>query len=215
MLVQETKNRGYRFGNASDPSYGCWGYSCRAIAGSSNASNHSWGLAVDINAPTNPYTTPLKTDMPRWMPQLWESYGFRWGGNYSGRKDAMHYEFMGSVSEAATQTAKARANGLGGDKPTPPVPPTEPDKPQPPVVIQEDDDMAMQLLKIKGGDGKIYAASVVGKRFFYVDNPDNLSSNQKAGTYSQDIKELDSGQMNHVRWSCTIQQELPNETPIP
>jgi hypothetical protein len=51
------------------------------------------------------------------MPQLWESYGFRWGGNYSGSKDAMHYEFMGSVSDAASQTTKARNAGLGGSKP--------------------------------------------------------------------------------------------------
>ena len=114
MLVQETKNRGYRFGTASDPSYGCWGYSCRAITGSSTPSNHSWGLAVDINAPSNPYTSPLITDMPAWMPDLWNEYGFRWGGDYSGSQDAMHYEFMGSVQDAANETAKARMDGIGG-----------------------------------------------------------------------------------------------------
>lgn len=123
MLVQETKNRGYRFGTASDPSYGCWGFSCRAISGTNNPSNHSWGLAVDINAPSNPYTSPLKTDMPAWMPDLWNEYGWRWGGDYSGSKDAMHYEFMGSVTDAANQTARARSNGLGGG--TPPQPPKD------------------------------------------------------------------------------------------
>jgi D-alanyl-D-alanine carboxypeptidase len=117
MLVQECKNHGYRFGTDSDPSYGCWGYSCRCISGSSTPSNHSWGLAVDINAPANPYTSPLVTDMPSWMPDLWNEYGFRWGGDYSGSKDAMHYEFMGSVSDAANETAKAKANGLGGGTP--------------------------------------------------------------------------------------------------
>jgi D-alanyl-D-alanine carboxypeptidase len=114
MLVQECKNRGYQFGTDSDPSYGCWGYSCRCISGSDNPSNHSWGLAVDINAPSNPYTSPLVTDMPGWMPDLWNQYGFRWGGDYSGSKDAMHYEFMESVAAAADYTAKARAAGLGG-----------------------------------------------------------------------------------------------------
>lgn len=128
-LVRETKNRGYKFGNSSDPSYGCWGYSCRAIAGSRTPSNHSWGLAVDINAPTNPYTSPLKTDMPGWMRDLWKSYGFRWGGDYSGRKDAMHYEFMGSVADAANYTNRAvkvnlGGRGGGGTPPTPtPTPP--------------------------------------------------------------------------------------------
>lgn len=121
MLVQETKNRGYRFGNSGDPSYGCWGYSCRAISGSSSPSNHSWGLAVDINAPSNPYTSPLVTDMPGWMPDLWNQYGFRWGGDYSGSKDAMHYEFMESVQAASEHTARARSAGLGGGSAVPPT----------------------------------------------------------------------------------------------
>jgi D-alanyl-D-alanine carboxypeptidase len=125
MLVQECKNRGYRFGTSSDPSYGCWGYSCRAISGSNNPSNHSWGLAVDINAPSNPYTSPLVTDMPGWMPDLWNQYGFRWGGDYSGSKDAMHYEFMESVAAAADYTSKARSAGLGGGQPIPPEPPKD------------------------------------------------------------------------------------------
>lgn len=113
-LVRETKSRGYLFGTDDDPSYGCWGYSCRCISGSSSPSNHSWGLALDINAPSNPYTSPLVTDMPDWMPELWNEYGFRWGGDYSGSQDAMHYEFMGSVSDAANETARAQANGIGG-----------------------------------------------------------------------------------------------------
>ena len=130
-LVQETAKRGYRFGNPDDPSYGCWGFNCRAISGTNKPSNHSWGLAVDINAPRNPYTSPLRTDMPGWMPDLWNSYGFRWGGDYTtARKDAMHYEFLGSVAEAKSQTAKAVANNLGesGAIPLPPAPPEEDDE---------------------------------------------------------------------------------------
>lgn len=122
-LVQECKNRGYQFGVDGDPSYGCWGYSCRQISGSSTPSNHSWGLAVDINAPWNPYTSPLQTDMPGWMPDLWNHYGFRWGGDYTGDKDAMHYEYMGSVSDAAVDTSRAAADGIGGGA-VPPQPPT-------------------------------------------------------------------------------------------
>jgi D-alanyl-D-alanine carboxypeptidase len=133
MLVQECKNRGYRFGTPDDPSYGCWGFSCRCISGSNNPSNHSWGLAVDINAPSNPYTSPLVTDMPGWMPDLWNAYGFRWGGDYSGSKDAMHYEFMGSVSDAAEETAKARAAGVGGGTV---MPEPEPPKPKIPTLTE-------------------------------------------------------------------------------
>ncbi len=132
MLVQECKNRGYRFGTSSDPSYGCWGFSCRAISGSNNPSNHSWGLAVDINAPSNPYTSPLVTDMPSWMPDLWNAYGFRWGGDYSGSKDAMHYEYMGSVNDAANDTNRARSDNLGGGNPGGGGKPPEPPKPADP-----------------------------------------------------------------------------------
>lgn len=114
-LIRETKKRGYKFGTDTDPSYGCWGFACRAISGTKNPSNHSWGLAVDINAPKNPYKyPPIVTDMPGWMPDLWNAYGFRWGGDYaSGKVDPMHYEFMGSVSDAAHYTDIARQHHLG------------------------------------------------------------------------------------------------------
>jgi hypothetical protein len=48
------------------------------------------------------------------MANLWNDYDFRWGGNYSGTKDWMHFEFMGSVNDAARMTEKAMAT-LGGD----------------------------------------------------------------------------------------------------
>jgi hypothetical protein len=118
-LVLECKNRGYRFGNDGDPSYGCWGYQNRPISGTNTPSNHSWGLAVDINAPSNPNKEPpIVTDMPDWMPQLWEAYGFRWGGTYT-RPDAMHYEFMGTPQQAAQFTAIARDVNLGDTTTTP------------------------------------------------------------------------------------------------
>lgn len=125
-LVQETSNRGYRFGIQGNASYGCWGFNCRAIAGSSTPSNHSWGLSVDINAPKNPQGKYLITDMPPWMPDLWNAYGFRWGGDYVNSKDAMHYEFMGSVADAARYTEIARQNHLGESRTPTPLPPKPP-----------------------------------------------------------------------------------------
>lgn len=94
---------------------GTWGYACRAIRGSTTPSNHSWGLAVDLNAPTNPMLVGQpgwkalhdshRTDMPEWLPPLWKSLMFRWGGDYSHRQDAMHFEFMGTPADAARITA--------------------------------------------------------------------------------------------------------------
>lgn len=95
-LMDETERRGYNI----VPGW-TWGYACRPIRGSQRASNHSWGLAVDVNAPKNPMGSRLITDMPGWMPDLWEAHMFRWGGTYRSRPDAMHYEFMGSPSDAA------------------------------------------------------------------------------------------------------------------
>jgi hypothetical protein len=108
-LCLETIRRGYGLVDGW-----CWGFACRAITGTTDKpSNHSWGLAIDINAPRNGYGPTLRTDMPAWMPKLWSDYGFRWGGTYSGNKDAMHYEFMGTPADAERYLRKARAEGLG------------------------------------------------------------------------------------------------------
>ena len=107
LLFAETERRGYLLRPGQ-----CWGYACRAIAGTAVASNHSWGLAVDINSLANPYQFPRRTDQPTWMPLLWNRYGFAWGGNYNdngrlGKADSMHYEFMGTPADADQMTALA------------------------------------------------------------------------------------------------------------
>ncbi|MFL5736743.1 MAG: M15 family metallopeptidase [Actinomycetota bacterium] len=86
----------------------CWGYGCRPITGTTTVpSNHSWGLAIDINAPVNGYGSASHTiEQP--MATLWNRYGFRWGGNYSTTKDWMHFEFMGTPADAREMTDKAR-----------------------------------------------------------------------------------------------------------
>ena len=176
-LVKETANRGYRFGVVGNPSYGCWGFDCRAIRGSNQPSNHSWGLAVDINAPVNPMGPTLITDMPDWMPDLWNAYRFRWGGDYISRPDAMHYEFVGSVAEAAHFTELARKNRLGEIRTAPPKPPT-------PVEEFLEDDMTIvrfgnQARYVVGGklvvctgEGNVTNAKESGVPVFYLDEDD-------------------------------------------
>jgi hypothetical protein len=102
-LLDKTLEGGYQL-KAGE----CWGYANREIRNSSpkRPSNHSWGLAVDLNSLTNPMQSPLRTDMPSWMTNLWKSFGFRWGGDYQGRKDAMHFEFMGTPADAARLAAQ-------------------------------------------------------------------------------------------------------------
>lgn len=96
-LMDETERLGYDIKPGET-----WGFSCRAIRGFPDVpSNHSWGLAVDVNAPENPMGNPLRTDIPVAVRELWKAHMFRWGGDYKGRKDSMHFEFMGTPADAA------------------------------------------------------------------------------------------------------------------
>lgn len=114
-LIDECVIRGYTFRDGQ-----CWGAVCREIRGSNPPvpSNHSWGLALDFNSIINWLGREDGGDIPKWMVELWSVYGFRWGGNYTGRKDPMHFEFLGSVDAAKNLTERARAQGLGEDRMT-------------------------------------------------------------------------------------------------
>lgn len=111
LLIDESERRGYLLVKGQ-----CGGYNCRPIGGTSTASNHSWGLAIDVNWGRNPMKRPLTTDIPRWMIDLWARYGFAWGGDYG---DPMHFEFMGSPADADAMTALA-VRELLGKAPAPP-----------------------------------------------------------------------------------------------
>lgn len=116
-LVQETVSRGYALRHGE-----CWGFANRPIRGTQRPSNHSWGLAIDLNATTNPMQATLRTDMPPWMVELWTSRQFRWGGTYRQRKDAMHFEFMGTPADAARLIGEVGASPPVLDSQTTPLP---------------------------------------------------------------------------------------------
>lgn len=109
-------------------------FNCRPIASSGLPSLHSYGIALDINWQTNPFQRKLKTDMPREMVnailairtnngrQVWG-----WGGNYSGNKDAMHYEIVCSPRDLATGINWSTVKG----RETPDPGPASPVIPQP------------------------------------------------------------------------------------
>jgi D-alanyl-D-alanine carboxypeptidase len=66
-----------------------WSYLNRDIRGGGGKSNHAFGLAVDVNALSNPLGTP--GDMPAEVVQGWKAEGGEWGGDWS-RPDPMHFE---------------------------------------------------------------------------------------------------------------------------
>lgn len=116
-----------------------WGYSCRSIAGTATASNHSWGLAIDLDSESNPQLTRadhakdhplrktfpggqvLRSTMPDEADEIAQRYGFRWGGMYRTKPDPMHFEFMETPEDA---NRRCLGDELVGSAPSEPVPPT-------------------------------------------------------------------------------------------
>ena len=105
LILHECDRRGFDF-----LSPGCWGFACRSTKSSSGSlserpSVHSWGLAIDINAPQNVFGATTH-NLPDWLPPLFHRYGFRWLG--PPIKDWMHFDFCGSRKDAAEMTERAR-----------------------------------------------------------------------------------------------------------
>lgn len=71
---------------------GCW--NIRLMKGSNRLSIHSWGLALDINAGTNPFRSDgrLITDFSDEFVKCFMDSGFEWGGLWDAPKDPMHFQ---------------------------------------------------------------------------------------------------------------------------
>ena len=69
---------------------GC--FNIRNIAGSSNWSNHSWACAIDLSPSTNGFNMTPTIGHP--VIDAFKRQGALWGGDYTGRKDPMHFEFV-------------------------------------------------------------------------------------------------------------------------
>lgn len=68
---------------------GC--YADRSIRGSSRRSMHAYGAAIDLDAAHNELGATTGR-MPLAVRQIFKAEGWRWGGDYKGRKDWMHFE---------------------------------------------------------------------------------------------------------------------------
>ena len=95
-----------------------WGWAYRPIRGrTTGLSNHASGTAIDLNAPKHPlgargtFTAAQAAKIRAKM----REYGgaIRWGGDYSGRKDEMHFE----INTSADALRRVVAN-LGTTTPT-------------------------------------------------------------------------------------------------
>jgi hypothetical protein len=88
-LVKDLEDAGYKI----DPTIS-GGYNPRNIAGTNTPSQHSFGLAIDINSSRNQQGAKTSSDIPQDLArQLAAKWGLRWGGDFSGNsRDPMHFE---------------------------------------------------------------------------------------------------------------------------
>lgn len=99
-LLAETVRRGYPLRQVS-----CGGFASRPMkytngTFSHTPSNHSWGLAIDLNWDRNGFGKSASHDIPQWVGELWSAWGFSWGG-WWGTPDWMHFEFALTPADAA------------------------------------------------------------------------------------------------------------------
>ena len=85
--LREIVERGLADKIHPDEYQGC--YYPRFIAGTTQLSNHSFGLALDLNVPGNQRGTV--GEMDRTVVSIFESWGFTWGGHWR-YTDPMHFE---------------------------------------------------------------------------------------------------------------------------
>jgi hypothetical protein len=92
----------------------CWGYAFRRIAGSTVFSNHASGTAIDLNAPAHPFgkfgTVPSgkRAAISAKARQL----GLRWGGDFQGQVDEMHFEVLANGRARPTIQRGARGQAV-------------------------------------------------------------------------------------------------------
>ncbi len=86
-------NTGYEFRQV-----GTYAWRTKNIPGqnSTELSTHSFGITMDINPDTNPYTTANTHDIPQPIVDIFKRNGFIWGGDWTPQHDWMHFEYAGA-----------------------------------------------------------------------------------------------------------------------
>lgn len=109
-----------------------WGFAPRPIRGGSTPSNHASGTAIDLNAQRHglgkrgTFTGSQVAAIRRLLARYTDNDGrqvIRWGGDYSGRADEMHFEI--NASAARVKQAVSRL-GSAQIKPAAPAAPSGP-----------------------------------------------------------------------------------------
>jgi peptidoglycan hydrolase-like protein with peptidoglycan-binding domain len=89
-----------------------WGYAYRPNRNANNLSCHASGTAIDINATRHPndrsgtFTRQQIAEIREILREL--SNVIRWGGDFSGTKDEMHFEIAGSPTQVYAVAERIR-----------------------------------------------------------------------------------------------------------
>ena len=99
-----------------------WGHADRPIRGGTATSNHASATAIDLNATRHPlgargtFTTAQVTEIRAILDEV--AHVVRWGGDYSGRVDAMHFEIATTAATVATVARRlAQEDDMAGEGP--------------------------------------------------------------------------------------------------
>lgn len=102
------------------------GYNPRSIVGAYTLSNHASGTAVDTRWQKHPigrrntFTPEQERTIRKILIDL--NGVVRWGGNYRGRPDEMHFEVIGSPAEVKRVADRIRSGEIGGPRVKPVTP---------------------------------------------------------------------------------------------
>ncbi|MGP5263639.1 peptidoglycan-binding protein [Glutamicibacter arilaitensis] len=100
-----------------------WGYAKRDVREAAGIpSEHQTGWAIDLNAPihglglVDTFSRSDESAIHRILKDL--GGAVRWGGDYAGRKDEMHFELQGGLANLKRVADEIRAGQVGEVKPT-------------------------------------------------------------------------------------------------
>lgn len=142
---------------------------CRQKVGGGGVSNHSFGTAVDLNWDRNPYGRRLVTDMPAGLRAAIKAIStnngrrvWGWGGDWSGNKDAMHWEIICAPGDLASGIAGRTAAvsppvRVPSASPTvaPTAPPSVAAAPSRPGLFAPEEDDIMRIIQHTSGAARL------------------------------------------------------------
>lgn len=155
-----------------------WGWAHRPVSGATVLSNHASGTAIDLNAPRHPlgargtFTSKQVAALRRILTDL--GGVVRWGGDYSGRKDEMHFEIVATPAQVAAVADRLRAPG-GTITPTP--------APTPVPDVQEDDMTPEQDARLRAIETRIADLASSQEIVFFESKGTVYEASLLSGTY--------------------------------